>query len=125
MAKTLTIRIKSAAEALEGFRSTYRAIEAGRGVARRAGVYFTSIEAARSLLTPHRLDLLHAIRTTRPGSIYALAKIVGRNLKNVQEDLRLLQNYGLVQMRKGRGIGKRLVKVPRAKFGEIALRIAI
>lgn len=48
------------------------------------GVYVTSIEAARNLLTPSRLALLRAIRTKRPGSVYELAKLVGRNLKNVQ-----------------------------------------
>jgi len=69
MAKTLTIQIKSAGEALEGFREAFKAVEAGRRVSRREGVYFTSIEAARNRLTPNRLALLRAIRTRRPGSI--------------------------------------------------------
>ena len=56
-AKTLTIQIKSAGEALEGFREAFKAVEAGRRVSRREGVYFTSIEAARNRLTPNRLDL--------------------------------------------------------------------
>ena len=46
MAKTLTIKIKSVGETLEGFRETFKAYEAGRRVSRREGVYFTSIEAA-------------------------------------------------------------------------------
>ena len=125
MAKTLTIQIKPTGEALEGFRETFKAVEAGRRVGRREGVYVTSIEAARNLLTPNRLALLRAIRTKRPGSIYELAKMVGRDLKNVRDDLRLLEDYGLVQMRHGHGTGKRKVKVPRAMFGEIALKIAI
>jgi len=62
MAKTLTIQIKSVGEALEGFRETFKAYEAGRRVSRREGVYFTSIEAARNLLTRNRLALLRAIR---------------------------------------------------------------
>ncbi len=125
MAKTLTIQIRSAGEAIEGFRKTFKDVEAGRRVTRRDGVYFTSIEAARNLLTPSRLTLLRAIRSKRPGSIYELAKIVGRDLRNVQDDLRLLEEYGLVQMSHGRGTGKRKVKVPRTLFGEIALKIAI
>ena len=68
-AKTLTIQIKSTGEALEGFREAFKAVEAGRRVSRREGVYFTSIEAARNRLTPNRLALLRAIRTRRPGSI--------------------------------------------------------
>jgi len=121
MAKTLTIEIKPLEEALEGFRGTFKALD----TARREGIYFTSIEAARNLLTPNRLALLRAVRRQRPGSIYQLAKILKRDLKNVQDDLRLLQEYGLVRMTKGRGVGRRAVKVPEALFGEIALKIAI
>ena len=125
MARTLTIRISSLDEGLKRFRETYRAVEGGRSVPRRGGVYFTSLAAARNLLTPSRLALLRAVRTRRPRSIYDLAKIVGRDLKNVQDDLRILEYYGLVRMSRGRAIGKRHVKIPQAVFGEIALRIAI
>ena len=125
MAKTLTIQIKSVGEAIEGFRETFKAVESGRRVRRHGGVYFTSIEAAWNLLTPNRLALLRVIRTKRPGSIYELAKMVGRDLKNVQDDLRLLERYGLVKMSAGHGAGARRVKVPRALFGQIALKIAI
>ena len=125
MAKTLTIEIKPLEDALEGFRGTFKALEAGRRVSRREGIYFTSIQAARTLLTPGRLALLRAIRRQRPGSIYQLAKILKRDLKNVQDDLRLLQEYGLVRMTKGRAVGRRAVKVPEALFGQIELKIAI
>jgi predicted transcriptional regulator len=125
MAKTLTIRIGSLDEGLKRFRAAYKAVEAGRPVVRREGVYFTSLEAARNLLTPSRLALLRAVRTQRPHSIYELAKIVGRDLKNVQGDLRTLERYGLVRVSRGHAIGKRRVKTPQAMFGEIALRIAI
>lgn len=80
MARTLTIQIKPAGEALEDFRKAFKSLEAGRGVVRQARVYFTSLEAARNLLTPRRLALLRAIRAQRPESIYSLAKIVGRDL---------------------------------------------
>ena len=125
MAKTLTIQIKSAGEALEGFRETFKNVEAGRRVSRRDGVYFTSIEAARNLLTPNRLTLLRAVRSGRPGSIYELAKLVRRDLKNVQDDLRLLQTYGLIRMADATRSGKRRVRVPQAVFDEIELKIAI
>jgi predicted transcriptional regulator len=125
MAKKLTIQIKSAGEALEGFRDAFKAVEAGRRIPRREEVYFTSIEAARNLLTPHRLALLRTVRSSRPGSIYALAKMVGRDLKNVQNDLRLLEAYGLIRMTDGTRSGKRRVRVPQAVFDQIELKIAI
>ena len=51
-ARTLTLTIKPTGEALEGFRETFKALEGGRRVRRRAGVYFTSLEAARALAIP-------------------------------------------------------------------------
>lgn len=125
MAKTLTIKIKPVGEGLEGFRETFKALAAGRRVSRREGVYFTSIEAARNLLTPTRLALLRTVRRQHPRSIYELAKRLNRDLKNVQADLRILEEYGLVRMTKGRGVGRRKVKVPEALFDEIALKVAI
>jgi predicted transcriptional regulator len=53
--------------------------------------------ADRKLLTPNRLALLRAIRTERRGFTYALARRVGRDLKNVQRDLRLLDGSGLAE----------------------------
>ena len=125
MAKTLTIRIKSADKALEEFRKTFKHVEAGRRVRKREGVYFTSIEAARNLLTPNRLALLRAVRAQRPGSIYELSRIVNRDLKNVQDDLRILETYGLVRMADATRSGKRRVRVPQSMFYEIELKIAI
>jgi predicted transcriptional regulator len=125
MSKTLTIRIKPVGEAISEFRETFHAVEAGRRIVRREGVYFTSIEAARNLLTPSRLALLRAIRAKRPRSMYELAKTLKRDFKNVQGDLRLLERYGLVRMTRSRGRGTRRAKVPEAVFGEIALKIAI
>jgi predicted transcriptional regulator len=125
MAKTLTIEIKSMGDALEGFRKSFKAMERGERVARHEGVYFTSIEAARNLLTRNRLALLRAIRVKQPGSIYELAKTVSRDLKNVQQDLRILESYGLIRMSPARRHGRRLAKVPEAPFDEITLKIAI
>lgn len=125
MARTLKIRIKSAEKALEGFRKTFKDLEAGRRVKRREGVYFTSIEAARNLLTPNRLALLRAVRSGRPGSIYELSRMVNRDLKNVQDDLRILETYGLIRMADATRTGKRRVRVPQSLFDEIELKIAI
>ena len=125
MARTLKIRIKSADTALEEFRRTFKSVEDGRGVRKREGVYFTSIEAARNLLTPNRLALLRAVRSGRPGSIYELAKLVSRDLKNVQDDLRILERYGLIRMSDATRPGKRRVRVPQSLFDEIELKIAI
>jgi predicted transcriptional regulator len=125
MTKTLTIQIRPLSELLDDFREGFKAAEQGRTFKRRDGVYFTSLEAARNFLTKERLALLRAIRTEHPGSIYELAKMVARDLKNVQQDVRLLQRHGLVRLTEKRRGEKGKVKVPEAPFREISLRIAI
>jgi predicted transcriptional regulator len=125
MAKTLNIRIKPTGEALEEFGRSFEALASGRRVRPRAGTYFTSLEAARRLLTPNRLALLREVRSRAPRSIYELAHNLERDLKNVHDDLRLLEKYGLIRMTRGRGAGGRATKVPQALFDEINLKIAI
>jgi predicted transcriptional regulator len=125
MARTFTIQIRSFDEALEGFGRTFKALQAAKRITRKSGVYFTSLEAARNLLTPRRLALLRAIRKEHPRSIYELAKIVGRNLKNVQTDLQLLEQYGLVTLAESRSRANRRIKVPKVPSNEISLKIAI
>ena len=119
------IRIRSVGEALEDFRKTWKALERGREVRRQGGTYFTSLEAARKVLTPKRLELLRAIRKENPDSLYRLARVVGRDLKNVQEDVRALAELGLVSLRKTRGSSGRPSTVPRVRFKEIEVRIAV
>ena len=58
-------------------------------------------------------------------ALYALARRMGRDLKNVQQDLRLLESYGLVRMARSRPGKGRRTKAPQALFSEIALKIAI
>lgn len=122
--KTVTFTIEPFAESLKRFKETFKAVQAGRHVEPQEIVGFTSLEAARNFLTRERLALLHAIKSGRPNSIYQLAKMTGRDLKNVQEDIRILERHGLVRIAK-HPRGSRKVKVPRVPFEEIALRIAI
>ena len=122
--KTVTFTIEPFSASLNRFKETFKAVQAGRHVAPRDTVGFTSLEAARNFLTRERLGLLHTIRSRNPGSIYELAKMTGRDLKNVQEDVRILEQHGLVRITK-QPRGSRKVKVPRVPFEEIALKIAI
>lgn len=122
--KTVTFTIEPFADSLKRFKQTFEAVQAGRDVEPQEIVGFTSLEAVRNFLTRERLALLRAIKTKHPGSIYALAKVVNRDLKNVQDDIRILERHGLVKITK-RPRGSRKIKVPEVPFEEIALRIAI
>lgn len=98
--KTVTFTIEPFSDSLKRFKQTFEAVRAGHDVEPREIVGFTSLEAARNFLTRERLALLRAIKTRHPGSIYALAKMVERDLKNVQEDIRILERPGLVKLTK-------------------------
>jgi predicted transcriptional regulator len=62
--------------------------------------YHLGFESARVLfseLTPARIDLLDTLRRTGPSSMYALAKVAGRNYSNVHTDVVRLLELGLVE----------------------------
>lgn len=122
--KTATFTIEPFSDSLRRFKETFEALQAGRDVEPRETVGFTSLDAARNFLTRERLALLRTIKTRHPGSIYALAKIVERDLKDVQEDIRILERHGLVKITT-HPRGSRKIKVPEVPYEEIALRISI
>lgn len=125
MKEILTIRIKSVEEGLKDFQEAFEAVRHGRKVVPKHRTYFTSVEAARNFLTPERLALLRAIRSSRPGSISELARIVKRNLKSVQTDLKILERHGLLHLRQLVRPGRRKAKVPEVPYREIDLKIAV
>lgn len=95
--KTLEIQIKSREQADAEFAAAFKSGKPRKGAA-KAGVFFTSLEAVRTLLTDKRLELLHLIREHSPRSINQLASIADRDFKNVHTDIMLLKSYGLVQL---------------------------
>ena len=98
--KTVTFSIRPLGEVADDFSKTFEALRTGRRTSKesRDEVGFTSIEAARNFLTRERLSLMRTIRTRHPGSLYELAKMVKRDFKNIQEDIRILERHGLVRI---------------------------
>jgi predicted transcriptional regulator len=124
--KTVSFSIRPVSDVIDDFANTFEAVQRGQRIPKgaREEVGFTSIEAARNFLTRERLALLRTIRSRHPDSLYELAKMVGRDFKNVQEDIGILERHGLVLITRELR-GKRKVKVPQVPFEEIALRIEI
>ena len=119
------VGIRSVDDSLEEFASTWKTVEQGRRVKGRSGTYFTSLDAARKVLTTRRLELMRAIRRERPGSIYQLAHLVRRDFKNVHRDLQTLAEHGLVSLRKSKGVSGRDITTPTVPFKEIEFRVAV
>lgn len=110
MLKALEIRIRSREEADAAFLKSIRDAQAGKKVPPQIGVYFQNLEAVRSLLTDKRLELLQLIRKHSPDSINQLAKLAGRDFKNIHTDVMLLKRYGLVLMTRGKTKNKAAAK---------------
>ncbi|MBI2369350.1 MAG: hypothetical protein HYV08_03785 [Deltaproteobacteria bacterium] len=117
------VKIKPIDEALGEFKEAYLSAAKGRPYAYRGGVYFTSLNAVRNVLTDQRMLLLHTVREKRPRSIYELAKLLGRNIKNVHGDVHLLEELGLLTL-VGRSKGRR-ARQPKVTCDSIEVSIAV
>ena len=58
---------------------------------------FLTVEELGRILTPRRIELLQKIRELEPKSIKELAEKIGRDFKNVYNDLRVLHGAGFVE----------------------------
>jgi predicted transcriptional regulator len=59
---------------------------------------FEGLHSLRQLLSNEKARILHVIKTKKPSSIYSLAKIVGRDFKSVNEDIKLLEKFGFIDL---------------------------
>ena len=121
--KKINIGIKSLNESLEDFADTWRKLESGEKVKKEEGIYFESIDDVRSVLTNNRLLILKTIKDKNPKSIYELSKMLGRNLKNVNQDLDILLRIGLVELKKEKTDKNRVI--PFVNYNEIMFAIPL
>ncbi len=90
-----------------------------KGIQKDNEVIFTGIETVAKVFAKTRMEVLRAIILQKPNSIYELAKMVGRDFKNVHSDVKFLTEVGLVDLRKTEDARKGLK--PIAKFSGIEL----
>ena len=122
-AKKIDIGIKDLKTSLKDFSETWKKLESGKKIKKEEGLYFDSIDTMRNVLTNNRLFILKTIRKNKPGSIYELAKILNRDLKSVNQDLKLLSEIGLVALEKIETERKRVI--PHVDYGKILLEIPV
>ena len=80
------VGIKDLKQFLNDIKETMEKLERGEKV-KKMGVYLTSLEALRKVLTPKRFKLLHTIKTKKPNSIKHLARITKRTVKSTKDDI--------------------------------------
>jgi predicted transcriptional regulator len=70
-------------------------------------VYFNDVKTFLRYITPRRFELLERLHHAGPLSMRALAKLLVRHYKNVFDDVKLLEQIGLVEQ-----TGEGLYRVP-------------
>lgn len=102
MSKTLYVRVSRQDDALDRFEAAWHLASGRRAPAPLAVLSFADLPLLVKTLTPARWDLLRRLAKAGPLSVYALAKLLGRDYKNVHTDVsRLLELKLLEKNREG------------------------
>lgn len=95
--KRIEIGVGSLKQAAGAFADLWRRAEAGERLPEAtARVDFGSLPELLAVLSPKRLELLEAIKRDPGESIRALSRSLGRDYKNVHEDVTALAELGLI-----------------------------
>jgi predicted transcriptional regulator len=98
-------------------------LRAGEKSKNRKVLYFENLEAMRKVLTEERLRILKTIRTNHPSSIYELARVLKRDVKNTFNDVQFLTQIGLIELKKTKE--GREKSVPSVNYDKILLEIPV
>ncbi len=91
MAKTIKTKTITLSEKEGAFSTIFNRFKSKKS-------FNSDISSLRQLLSNERAKLIHVIKTKQPDSIYELAKILGRDFKAVRQDIRLLEQFGLIEL---------------------------
>ncbi len=121
--RDVRIRIKNLEEVLSEAKEVMKKLERGEKVKKHEGISFESLDAMRKVLTEERIRVLKTIKKEHPQSIYELAKILGRDMKNTFDDVQFLAGMGLIELKKTKD--GREKTAPIVKYDRILLEIAV
>ena len=94
--KTKKIQIKSLDDVLDNFVSVAQKIKSEKKVNKEQNIYLADVETARSIFTEGRMKIIQLLKENEPSSLYALAKLLDRDFKNVYDDVLFLTQIGIV-----------------------------
>ena len=121
--KNIKVGIKSEKELFDEVKDVWGKLEKGGEVRKHEAIYFQSLGAMRKVLTEERLRIVKTIKKEHPSSIYELAKILGRDVKNTFDDVQFLAQAGLLELRKKKE--GREKTTPMVKYDKILLEIQV
>lgn len=98
MSGLLQIKVKSLDDARRKAGEVFEQVAAGQAVQKKEDVYFGNLREMRRFLTERRLELLKTVKQRKPASVYAQAKLLHRDLKNVLQDVAYLRDLGILDV---------------------------
>lgn len=126
-------RVLLQAQSLDGMADDFKRAwkKAARGEALPVAtetLCFESAEEMQKFLSPERIRLIRTVHLNKPDSIVALAALLGRDRKNVTDDVKLLESVGLIERKSRkplkRGKGKAKVELV-VGYDRIRMDIAV
>ena len=100
--QNVIVEIKPTKEALKEFAEVFGKVKRGEAVKPKRSIGFSNVEGFRKFFSERRMQLLSVIKHHKPRSIYHLAQLTKRQYKNVYDDVKLLEDLGLVNQEKQR-----------------------
>ena len=100
MSKTLNVRVASAADALDRFEAAWHLATGRKAPAPLAVLSFADLPLLLKTLTPARWELLRELKKLGPVSVFALARHLKRDYKNVHTDAARLMELNLIERAK-------------------------
>lgn len=121
--KVIRLSVKPTKEVLNRFATTLGKLRKGQKVKTHVGISFESIEGLRNVLTRRRLELLSMVKHKRPHSVYELSKLLNRDLKSVNTDLKVLREKDFIEFKKVNHGRQRVV--PIVLFDKIDISVKV
>jgi predicted transcriptional regulator len=99
MKRKIEVGVESLSGALDRFEHAWQRGVAGSTSSAEIRLTFVSLPVLLKNLTAARWALLEAVKRSGPMSINELARLLGRNYKNVHTDVTRLNELGLIERR--------------------------
>jgi predicted transcriptional regulator len=121
--RNVKIAIKSDQELFNEVKEVFEKIERGEKVKKHEGISFVNLDVMRKVLTEERLRILKVIKKEHPSSIYELAKMLKRDIKNTFDDVQYLAEAGFVELKKSKKGREKIT--PLVNYDKILLEIPV
>ena len=121
--KVIELSIRPTKEILKDFAEVLGRARRGQKIEPHVGISFESIDGLRNVLTTRRLELLSIVKHRKPQSVYELSKLLKRDLKSVNTDLKVLKDNDFIELQKiDEG---RHRSIPRVNFENIKITVNV